>query len=131
VGSQYDRFPTHAIAGLFQALLNGVLELPRLLRVEAPPVVELSASVQAEEGTLLLGLVNLSGQNGRAVHAPLPVFDLRFHLQPFQGTAPIYAGRIETLTQGELPCERLSDGSLTFTLPRLDLLELIRFNYIK
>ena len=70
MGSQYGRFPTHAVEGLFQAVLNGVLRLPRSLLVEAPPVVELSAFIQPADGALLLGLVNLSGQNGRAVHAP-------------------------------------------------------------
>ena len=121
LGSQYYRFPTHATGGLFQSLLDEVLNLPRSIRIEAPQVVEISAAVQAKEGALLLGLVNLSGQNGRSVHSPLPVYDLRFQLQSFQE-----ASRIETLTQGDLPCERMPDGSLAFTLPRLDLLEFIR-----
>jgi hypothetical protein len=65
--------------------------------------------------------VNLSGQNGPAVHAPLPVYGLGVRLPSFAGV-----GRVETLTQGEIACERGPDGSLTFVLPRLDLLELIR-----
>lgn len=121
VGNQHYRFPTHAIDGLFKSLLVEVLGLPRSIRIEAPPVVEISASVQPKEGALLLGLVNLSGQNGRAVHAPLSVYNLRFQLQSFQEVS-----RIETLSQGDLPCERMTDGSLAFTLPRLDLLEFIR-----
>jgi hypothetical protein len=121
LGSQYYRFPTHAIDGLFQSVLVEVLGLPRSIHAEAPPAVEISAAIQTKEGALLLGLVNLSGQNGRSVHAPLPLYDLRFHLQSFQE-----ASRIETLTQGEIPCEQMPDGSLAFTLPRLDLLEFIR-----
>jgi hypothetical protein len=123
IGRQYGRFPTHAIAGLFQALLKGVLELPRTIHIEAPPVVELSAAVQASNGALLLGVVNLSGQNGPAVHEPVPVYNLRFHIQSSQK-----ASRVETLTQGDLPYEHTPDGSLTFTLPRLELLEMIRIS---
>lgn len=121
IGSQYWRFPTHAISGLFDGVLKGVLELPRAIRVEAPPVVEVSAYILPEDGSLLLGLVNLSGQNGRAVHEPLPVHDVRFHLLTMQEVSGI-----ETLTQGELPCERMPDGGFAFTLPRLELLEIIR-----
>jgi hypothetical protein len=51
----------------------------------------------------------------------LPVHGLRVRLASFAG-----AGRVETLTQGEITCERGPDGSLNFALPRLDLLELIR-----
>lgn len=120
IGSQSARFPTHALAGLFQAVLDGVLGLPRSIFLEAPPLVELSAACRPADGALLLGLANLSGQNGPAVHAPLPVHGLRFRLQAFGG-----AQRIESLTQGELNCERMPDGSLAFTLPRLDLLEMI------
>jgi hypothetical protein len=125
VGSQYWRFPTHAIAGLLQAVLDGVLKLPRSIRITASPLVEISASTTTGslggKNGLLLGLVNLSGQNGRAAHAPMPVYDLHFQLQPIQGQE-----RIESLMLGEIPGERLPDGSLSFTLPHLELLDLIR-----
>jgi hypothetical protein len=120
IGDQYGRFPTHALSGLFRDLLDGLLELPRSILVEAPPAVEVSLGRQPQDGSLVLGMVNLSGQNGRSVHAPLPVFDLRFRIQ---GGGE--ARHIETLTQDNLPYERMPDGSLAFQLPRLDLLEMI------
>jgi hypothetical protein len=121
MGSQHWNFPTHAYPGLFRALVDGLLHLPRLVVVEAPPTVEISAASHPGDGSILIGLVNLSGQNGRAVHDPLPVYDLRLRVQ-----GPQSLSRIETLTQGELACQQLPDGSLSFSLPRLDLLELIR-----
>jgi hypothetical protein len=108
---------------LFESVLNTVLDLSRSILLEAPPMVEISAFTQPADGSLLLGLVNLSGQNGRVIHPPLPIYDLRFQLPP-----PLVATRIKTLTQGELSFVREPDGSLTCTLPRLDLLELIRIS---
>lgn len=120
-GSQYWRFPTHAVAGLLRGVLDKILDLNRTVGIDAPESVEISAFRCSKDGSLLLGLVNLSGQNGHAVHNPLPVSDLRFCLPSIQE-----ACRIETMTQGEIPCKQTPGGSLEFSLPRLDLLEFIR-----
>lgn len=121
IGSQYRRFPTHAAAGLLFSVLENLLQVSRRVYLDAPPSVELAASIDPKDGALVLGLVNLSGQNGPSVHAPLPIHDIHFCLPPAQNVSHVAA-----LTLGELPAERSQDGSLTFTLPRLDLLELIR-----
>ena len=121
IGSQYGRFPTHAITGLFLTVLEKVLKLPKRVRLEAPPFVELAASIDPKGETLVLGLVNLSGQNDRAIHAPVPIHNIRIHVQSF-----LQSSCIESLVLGELSSERMPDGSLVLTLPSLDLLDLIR-----
>lgn len=123
IGSQYFRFPTHAIAHLFQEVLNGALELHSSIQLEAPPTVKISAFTRKDYPALLIGLVNLSGQNGRATHSPLPVHGLRFRLQE-----SAWARQVETLTQGTLAMEQTPEGDLIFSLPRLDLVEMIRIS---
>jgi len=120
IGSQYYAFPTHAAAGLWEGVLEGVLGVRCLLRVEAPPNIEISA-FRGKGGGWLLGLANLSGQNGRAVHDPLPVLDVRIRIPGFAGDA-----QVESLLHGRLTWEGDAGGDLVIHLPRLDLLDMIR-----
>jgi hypothetical protein len=104
--------------------LESVLDLlgvRRSLRVEASPVVEVSAFSRMDGSGMLIGLANLSGQNGRAVHEHLPVYDLRLQIPGLPG-----AVRAESLQLGELACERAANGDLVVHLPRLELLDLVR-----
>ncbi len=120
VGSQYNAFPTHAISGLWEGLLEGVLGVRRSLRVDAPPSIEVSA-FRVKGGGWLVGLANLSGQNGGAVHDPLPVFDLRIRIPGISGPM-----QVESLLQGRLRWEGDAEGDLVIHLPRLDLLDMIK-----
>jgi hypothetical protein len=120
VGSQYQAFPTHAVSGLWEGVLD-LLGVRRSVRVEAPPVVEVSTFGRTEGSGVLVGLANLSGQNGRAVHEPLPVYDLRLHISGLTGVV-----RAESLQLGELTCERAGNGGWAVHLPRLELLDLVR-----
>jgi hypothetical protein len=123
IGSQYSHFPTHAAQALLRSLLLDVIRLRPSVLVDAPPLVEIAAAVNPSHAVLLIGAVNLSGQNGRAVHAPLPIMDIRFTLP-----ARWHVHCVEVLGQGEVEYKRNLDGSTSFCLPRLDLVELIQIS---
>ncbi len=121
IGSQYNAFPTHAAAGAWEGVL-GLLGVRRSVRVEAPPSIEISA-FRGKGGGWLVGLANLSGQNGRAVHDPLPVYDLQIGIPGLTGEV-----KAESLLQGLLTWERDAQGGLIVHLPRLDLMDLVRIS---
>jgi hypothetical protein len=121
-GGQYLAFPTHAVSGLWESVLN-VLEVRRSLRVEAPAVIEVSAFVRKDSGGMLAGLANLSGQNWRAVHEPLPLADLRLRIPERLG-----GDQAESLRLGKLASERAANGDLVIDIPRLELLDLVRIS---
>jgi len=125
IGAQQYRFPTHAIAGLLSSAFERILAVKPSVHIDAPEVVEVSAFTQADGKSILVGLVNLSGQNGRMAHAPLPVEKIRIGF-PISGESV----QAHSLVLGPLDWEKGADGMGWVTLPRLDLCDMLKLrNY--
>jgi hypothetical protein len=125
LGSQYYVFPTHALSGLFRAVLENVIRVERSVSIDAPACVEVCAYNKPDQPGLLFGLANLSGQNGRAIHDPLPIYNLSIHIPWKEGLKEPLNPSVQTLTQGQLTGMFEPDHSFVISLPHLDLLELI------
>jgi hypothetical protein len=93
----------------------------RQLSTDAPPHVEIVVSTQDDPHRTLVHLINYSGQRGRAFGPPLPIHDIRVELS---GLAPVAAAN--SLRRG-IPLEtaRTDAGAVSFTLPRLELFDLV------
>jgi len=124
IGTQQFRFPTHAIPRFFHSIIEHVLKLPRSIRFEAPPMVEVSAFTRFADHALLIGLVNLSGQNGRSVHDPLPIRNLRIGISRSFG-----AVSAQSLSVGELASEPGEDYRW-IELPQLELCDMLKIHYL-
>jgi hypothetical protein len=121
IGAQQARFPTHAIERLFRAVIEQVLRIPRSIKIEAPTLVEASAFQLADGKSMLVGMVNLSGQNGRMVHEPLPIKNIRIGF-PLNGQR----NQVSSLVMGSLTWEKGTDDWGWVVLPQFNLVDMLR-----
>ncbi len=100
-----------------------------IVRHASAPVVESAApglyeaTLRRQEGRFILHVVNLTGAMSRPVEAVVPLRDLGFalHLDGF-GAA---AGRLRTLRGGALRDVRGENGTVSFTLDKLEAYEVV------
>ncbi|MEQ7005434.1 beta-galactosidase trimerization domain-containing protein [Actinopolymorpha sp. B17G11] len=93
----------------------------RQLSTDAPAHVEIVVSTQDDPHRTLVHLINYSGQRGRAFGPPLPIHDIQVELP---GVATVAAAT--SLRRGmPLETSRTAAGAVTFTLPHLDLFDLV------
>ncbi len=72
-----------------------------------------------------ISLYNHSGQRGLALHQPVPIPSIEISLMPRK---PVQAVRCLQADR-ELPINKHDDGRVTVTVPRLDLYEIVVFQF--
>ncbi len=119
IGTHYKNHSHHGHAMLLMAVLRDVLQCPFALSTDASPLVMVTAHRAA--GHRLVSLMNLSGQLGTAFLPPVPMRNIRISINMEE--TPV---SVRTLCGGESLCfSRMADGALEFTIPSLDLLEVV------
>lgn len=118
IGSHYQTHGNHGHAILFRRVLDTWLTASTL-RTDASPLVEIHAQVRRDRKWMLVSLVNQSGQNGHAFHAPIPMRDLTLTLMtdfPVARVAALWSGKEELAI-------RRNEESLSVTVPSLERFE--------
>ncbi|WP_020579568.1 alpha-amylase family protein [Actinopolymorpha alba] len=120
VGSLYYDLSLPDHRWLLTNALHAVLPSGPQLTTNAPPQVEIVVGRQDDSERTLLHLINYSGHQGRAFHAPLEIRDVKVSLPGVRWR------KARSLRLGEeLPTASGSDGAIEFTLPRLGLFDLV------
>ncbi|MDF2960158.1 MAG: Beta-galactosidase [Paenibacillus sp.] len=125
IGKHYEKLSNHAHSMLITGALLDLLQLERSLTVHTSPTVETAAHRKTDSGSMLVHLVNLSGQLGTAFHPPIPVRDIE--VTAVAGGTPAKV----TALRSKQPLEfHMTDSRhVTFTLPELQLFETILIEY--
>lgn len=120
IGAHYEKLSNHGHARLLMAALRDVLGFRDPLKVDAPPLVEVSFHEAQDGSRRTISAVNVSGQLGTAFHAPLPIRNIRFTVQAERAPSRVHALR----RSGDLPFE-YKDGEVSVILEELELFETI------
>jgi hypothetical protein len=115
LGGMYYRHSLYSHAGLFRDVLDR-LKLPRQIRTDAHPLVQLS--LMRQERRTLLHLINMSGHSQTGYFAPIPMTGIRVEV------AGNFKSARTLRSPGNLPV-RLKNGFAEFTIPRLADYELV------
>jgi hypothetical protein len=124
IGTHYQTQCHQGHANLVMGAIDNVLGLKRRLEVETSPLVEVTHR-KSEDGTFeWVGLFNHSGQLNNALHAPVPIDDIRISITPDK---PVRAARL--LSNGEKL--RISErrGRISLTIPTLRHYDIVLFEY--
>jgi hypothetical protein len=121
IGKHFEKLSNHAHAMLLMSVLEDLLQYQRPLTLEASPLIEVSAHRQQDGEWQSVSLVNLSGQLGTAFLAPLPIRDIKINVNVPQSPKRVFTLRKEQ----DLDFTDVHDGTLTFTIPELELLETV------
>jgi hypothetical protein len=123
IAAHYQRQGHAGHRELAVAALDALLELPRRVRVDSSPLVELNHRARRSGGVEWISLVNHSGLLGNMLHDPLPVRDVRIQLVP---QAPV--GRVRLLKSGaSIPFETTPAGVVACVVPELREYEIVLF----
>lgn len=123
IGAHYNDQIHQGHAQLVLGTIDSLLGLDRSLRVETHPLVEITH----RKGNAFewVGLYNHTGQRDKALHAPIPISDIRMTLRPKQPVATI-----KLLKAGSnLKPTTDAEGRISVTIPRLDAYDLVVFEY--
>ncbi len=125
IGRHYEQQCHQGHASLMIGTIDSLLGLDRGLRVEASPLVEITHR-KGQDGTFeWVALFNHSGQQGKALHAPIPVPDIKISLKPHK-----QIGNVRLLRDGRtLAFTRGGDGRIRVVVPRLDHYEVVLLEY--
>lgn len=119
IGQHYERFPTHTHAMIMLSIVRNLLSYTPWIATDLPPTVEIHSQVRRDQKWQLVSLVNLSGQNGRAVLDPVPVTGATLRMQ-----CSIQPKAVRALVARQAcAVTTLSDGQLEIALPELRLFE--------
>ena len=121
IGWHYEKFPTHCHERLMLSIVRDLMGYDCWLRTDLPPTVEINSQVRRDGAWQLVSLVNLSGQNGRAVLDPVTVAPGTMQLRLKAEVVKARALRAEC----DCAVEKHDDGSVSVAVPSLDLLETI------
>ncbi|MEQ8490956.1 MAG: family 10 glycosylhydrolase [Marinovum algicola] len=124
VGSHYQTHGNHAHAILMNRVL-ATFAPPICLSTDAPALVEVHVQARRDGRWMVVTLVNQSGQNGHAFHAPVPMHDIMLKLKAGRPVA-----RVSALKAGlDLPLNPTESGA-SVTVPRLDRFETLIFHCV-
>jgi hypothetical protein len=123
VAAHYERQGHAGHRALAVGALDGLLELPRRVRLKAPALVEMNHRAGRAGGFEWVSLVNHSGLLGDVLHEPVPIRDLEIRITP---QAPVR--RVRLLKSGEdVPVKYSPEGAVTCIVPQLDAYEVVLF----
>ena len=124
VGSHYEQQCHQGHASLVMGTIDSLLKLDRRLRVTTSPLVEVTHRADEDGRFEWVALFNHSGQQGKAIHAPVPIRDIAIDLKPQKKVKAVRLLHAGT----ELPLRR-EGGRVTVTVPQLDHYEVVLFEY--
>lgn len=129
IGAHYEKLSNHGHAMLVMSALKDLLAIEQtwIAGTNVPPVVEINAHRKSDTGWDVLHAVNLSGQLGTAYHAPIRMHDLEFTLKTNREVEEV----VSLMGKRALSWITNDDGSITFNIPQLDLLETVIVKYKK
>ena len=119
---QPDRFFYSNALPEYRFLLGGLARAlapePLVIETNAGPMVEIVVRDQPESGRRMVHLVNYSGQNGRSFNDPVEMREIRVRVA-WRGAL----SRVRATVMGVDLAFEITGGSVSFTLPRLQLFE--------
>lgn len=121
IGDHYQRFPTHAHGKLVVSMLRDLLQYQPWISTDLPPVVELHSQVRRDRKWQLVSMVNLSGQNGRAVLDPIRLRGGKVRLKP---KGSIASARALVAEKG-CTAKEIGEGFWEIDVPEVGLFETI------
>ncbi len=125
IGRHYERQCHQGHAGLVMGAIDSLLGLDRRLRVTTTPLVEVTHRA-GQDGTFeWVALFNHSGQQGKALHAPIPIRNIEIDLKPQEDVKSIRLLRAGTT----LPFSQRDRGRIAITIPQLDHYEIVLLEY--
>ena len=125
IGRHYEQQCHQGHASLMMGTIDSLLQLDRRLRVEASPLVEVTHRA-GQDGTFeWVALFNHSGQQGKALHPPVPVAGITIGLRPRREVKSV------RLLRGNRPLAFTpeSNGRISVVVPQLDHYEVVLFEY--
>ncbi len=114
IGTHYQTQCHQGHANLVMGAIDNVLDLERRLEVKTSPLVEVTHRTSRDGTFEWVGLFNHSGQLNNALHAPIPVDDIRISITPVK---PIKAVRL--LTNGRKLRISKRKNRISMTVPML------------
>jgi hypothetical protein len=125
IGQHYHAQAHAGHAALLIGAMDQVLELPRRLRVETSPLVEINHREDARGQFEWVSLYNHSGHRGQALHPPIPIRSVGISLLPKKSVR-----RVRSLAGGQdLDVKSGEDGRILVTLPELALYDVVVVEY--
>jgi hypothetical protein len=125
VGAKSEAFGHAGHAALVLGTLDGLLKLPRRVRVDGPALVEINHRADRAGKFEWVSLYNHSGQLDKVIGAPVPICDVRVEITP---VSPVRRARL--LKSGEsLPLQTGTEGRVTCTVPVLNTYDVVLFEY--
>jgi hypothetical protein len=125
IGSHYAQQAHQGHAALLVGAVDHLLKLNRRVKVTASPLVEINHRADPEGRYQWISLYNHSGQRGIALHAPVPIASIEISLMP---PKPVQVVRCLQADR-RLPIKRHGNGRLSVTVPRLELCEIVVFQF--
>jgi hypothetical protein len=104
--------------------IDNVLGLERRLEVRTSPLVEVTHRISRDGTFEWVGLFNHSGQLSNALHAPIPVDDIRMTITPVR---PIKAARL--LSDGKKLRTSKRKGRISMKIPTLEHYDIVLLEY--
>jgi len=125
LGAHYAGQAHQGHAALLVGAVDRLLELDRRVKVTAPPLVEVNHRADPRGRFEWISLYNHSGQRGIALHGPIPIASIEVSLMPLKPVRAVRCLRADC----ELPLTRHADGRVAVTVPRLELYEIVVFQF--
>ena len=123
IGTHYSDQAHQGHAELVLGAIDSLLGLDRRLQVETCPLVEITH----RQGDTFewVGLFNHTGQRDKALHAPVPISDIRMTLKPMRSV-----GKVRLLKAGlDLEHRTDAEGKVSVTIPYLGAYDMVVFEY--
>ena len=124
IGSHYEQQCHQGHASLVLGAIDSLLGLDRRLHVTASPLVEVTHRIGTDGRFEWVALFNHSGQQGKALHSPIPIRDIAIRLRPQKEVKTVRLLQ----TGAALDLSQDSQGLSVF-VPRLDHYEIVLFEY--
>ncbi len=124
IGTHYQAQCHQGHANLVMGAIDNVLDLERRLEVETSPLVEVTHQTSRDGTFEWVGLFNHSGQLNNALHAPIPVDDIRISITPVK---PIKAVRL--LSNGKKLRISKRKNRISMTVPTLKHYDVVLLQY--
>ena len=125
IGTHYEMQCHQGHASLVLGAIDGLLDLDRRLHVTASPLVEVTHRIGQNDRFEWVALFNHSGRRGNALHAPVPMRNIRVDLQPQTKVKAVRLLRAGTT----LACLESRNGRISVVVPELDHYEVVLFQY--
>ena len=124
IGSHYEQQCHQGHASLVLGTMDSLLGFDRRLHVAASPLVEVTHRLGTDGKFEWVALFNHSGQQGKALHRPIPIRDIRINLRPQKAVKTV-----RLLQTGSTLSASPDSKGLSVVVPKLDHYEVVLFEY--